>query len=164
MEWLLHQRLRYKWVPCSCCWYLLRGCRVVSGLVLAIHLKRPYAFDKKNKSTCMGEEIMMMWFVITTITICISSTALGSSSTRTALRIQYLNVWLRRRFELEKPSGHQHHQHHQQEDVDVDCCSYWGVIFCCVLLSYLSSFPPIAFNPIRSWRCLTTPSRTIFLT
>jgi hypothetical protein len=31
-----------------------------SGLVLAIHLKRPYAFDKKNKSTCMGEEIMMM--------------------------------------------------------------------------------------------------------
>jgi hypothetical protein len=34
------------------------SCR--SGLVLAIHLKRPYAFDKKNKSTCMGEEIMMM--------------------------------------------------------------------------------------------------------
>ena len=30
--------------------------------------------------------------------------------------------------------------------------------------SYLSSVPPISFNPIRSWRCLTTLIRIIFLT
>ena len=50
LEWLLRQCLRYKWVPCFCCWYLLRGWRVVDWFFqLAIHSKRPY----KNSEECI---------------------------------------------------------------------------------------------------------------